>query len=310
MINISLTTLDPANDASKHESSNLSHSLPISKLNADALGDLEQILERNLKKIIRQYASFVNCILRSVLEKNVTPAMLSSYLLNLPAVGDKEKDGQRLTLLSGLRAELEAATTVNTIFNLLSTKYASFLDYDIFESIADEYSIDDTNPKMKYPEYLEAFLKQHKVSEFMKINPLLKDLSNSSKEVTLKLNIESTCSLAKLKDLTKTIANILGISKSALRILDIKDGCVILKLLILTPILDAIFGSNCFTSEQVQQFSSISVLWMECNDFKYEMLSSKEASGMMFSCIGNKYVSSYSILLSSVATRCDKQLFT
>lgn len=259
------------------EKSNEQRCIPISKLTPDVLGDLKQMLENNLKKVLRRYASYVSCILRSVKERNISPETLCSYLLNLPAFGD-DKCSQKLTLLSGLRTELENATTVNKIFNLLSTEYASFLDYDIFEFIIEEYDIDESRPRMKYPEYLEAFINQHKLAEFVEINPLLKDFSDSSKELILKIDMELTCSLARLKDLTKAIASILGIKKSALRLLDVAEGCVVVSLLISAPIADFIFADEKFTSQQGEDFISISVLWLKYNNIKYEFSSGEKAT--------------------------------
>lgn len=199
-------------------------------------------------------------------------------MLNLPAFGGN-KGSQKLTLLSGIRSELEKATAVHKIFNLLSTQYASFLDYDIFEFIIEEYDIDESQPRMKYPEYLEAFINQHKLAEFVEINPLLKDFSDPSKELILKIDIESTCTLARLKDLTKAIASILGLKKSALRLLDVAEGCVVVTLLISAPIADFMFANDMkFTSQQVEDFISISVLWLKYNDIKYEFFSGEKAT--------------------------------
>ena len=232
------------------------------------------MLEINLKKILRRYASYVSCILRSVEELNIIPATLGSFLLNLPALGGK--GSQKLTLLSGLRDQLEKAISVDKIFNILSTEYASFLDYDIFECIIEEYDIDENRPKMKYPEHLKAFINQHKLVEFMEINPLLKDFRDSSKDLVLKIDIESTCTLARLKDLTKTFASIMGLKKSALRILDVEEGCVIVTLLIPAHIASFIFTGEKFTSKQKEEFQSNSVLWLKCNSIKYEFFSGEQ----------------------------------
>ncbi len=230
------------------------------------------MLEINLKQIQRRYASYVSCILNSVKEKDISPETLRSYLLNLPAFGG----GQKLTLLSGLKAELEKANTVNNIFDILSTEYASFLDYSVFEFIIEEYEIDESKPRMQYPEHLKAFINQHKLVEFMEINPFLKDFSDSSKELILKIDIELTCSLTKLQDLTKTVASILGLRKSALRLLDVEEGCVIVRLLILAPIADFIFTGKKFSSQQEEEFCFISVLWLKCNDVKFEFASRRK----------------------------------
>ena len=47
---------------------------------------------------------------------------------------------------------------------------------------------------------------------------MLKKVECSSKKMVLKFDIEMTCKLGKLQDLTKAIANILGLRQSALRV--------------------------------------------------------------------------------------------
>ena len=231
----------------------------------DVLDDLRQQLEDNLKKIVKRYASFVAYILKSVEEKKITPSTLRAYLLNLPAFeGRKNK---KVKLLSGIRAELEKASAISDIFNILSTEYASFLNYDVFACIIEEYDLDEGQDKLKYPEYLEGYIKQHKLSEFMDINPLLKNFSDSSKKLVLKFDIEVTCGLAKMHEITKAVASALGLRKSALRILDVEDGCVVLSFLIPTPVADAIFTpEKKFTPQQVDYFRSLSLLWLKCDD--------------------------------------------
>lgn len=192
-------------------------------------------------------------------------------MLNLPAFeGRKNKDQQKVKLLSGIREELKKANAVSDMFDILSVEYASFLNYDVFACIIEEYDLNEGQERLKYPEYLEAYIKKHTLSEFMEINPMLKDFSDSSKKLVLKFDIEETCSLAKMHEITKAVACALGLRKSALRILDVEEGCVILSLLIPTPVADAIFTSEKkFTPQQVENFRSIQLIWLKCDDYEF-----------------------------------------
>ena len=243
--------------------------------------DLEFILRKNLKEIIVKYASYVDC-LRSILEeKGVSPEALRSYLLSLPAT-NKSCKGQNLTLLSDKEAELQRCDSVTDIFNFLTTKCASFLNYDIFQFILKHYSISDRQEKLQYPEYLKAYIKKHKISEFEKINPLLK-AKNGSKELTLKYDIKKTCTLAKVNELKNFIAEIMDLSPSALEIVDVKDGCVIITFLISASIADALFTPNTvFIPQQEEKLRVASILWLKCNDrtFNFQKQEHKKDEGI------------------------------
>ena len=90
---------------------------------------------------------------------------------------------------------------------------------------------------------------------------------NGSKELILKYDIENTCRLAKIDTLKKFIAKIMDdLNPSALQIVDIEDGCVILTFLIPASVADAIFTpTKVFTQQQEEEFQSASILWLKCN---------------------------------------------
>ena len=231
--------------------------------------DLEQQLELNLKKIKNRYASFVKCVREAIKEKGVTASELCAYLL--PSYyDDDQSERKQSVILSGSREDLEKATTIEQIFIAL-LKCTSFLNYEIYQNMLDDYEIEISTDKLNYAEHLKNYAEMHKVSEFSDINPLLQTFTDKTKKITLKIDVESTCSLAKILDLKKSLSNILGIRKSALGILDIKKGC-----LLVTFVMPASLASNIFTSdkqfsdEEFQQFQSLSILWLECNGFKFD----------------------------------------
>lgn len=233
-------------------------------IDPDVRRDLELILERNLREIISKYASYVDCLRIAIIEKKVSVDDLRSYLLSLSATSQSFK-GPTLTLLSDKETQLQNCGTVTDVFNLLTTRCASFLNYDIFEYIRKRYSILNTQKELEYPHHLEDYIRKHKISEFTKINPLLKT-KNGSKELTLKYDIETTCTLAKIQDLKKSISQVLELSSSALEIVDIEEGCVIVTFLIPISVADALFKpEKVFTPRQEEGLRATSVLWLKCN---------------------------------------------
>ncbi len=210
---------------------------------------------------------------------------LTTYLLKLPALRD-DPDVPQLKLLARVRTQLKQAKIINEVVDLLDETCASLLDYDIFQSIADEYSIDENQTdrnkeKLNYPEHLKAYIEKHKLSEFIKINPELTKLTNDSEEIIcLKFDIDpAKYRLADLVELKSVIADILEIQASTLRLLHIEEGCVAITFLIPSPVAHYIFPQDKkFNTHQVKRFLTISTLWLKCCNllFDFRELSLQE----------------------------------
>ena len=255
---------------------------------SDVRMDLEFILEKNLKQIIAKYASYVDHLRAAIKEKGVSPEDLQTYLLSLSATSKSSK-GPKLTLLSDKETELWKCDSIATIFRFLTTRCASFLNYDIFQFILEHYNIcDDDQEKLRYPEHLKAYIEKHKISEFAGVNPLLKS-KNGSKELVLKFDIETTCSLAKVNELKKLIAEIMDLSPSALEIVDIEDGCVIVTFLIPTSVADVLFTHDTvLTPQQEKELRNASVLWLKCNGYTFNFEKQKHENEGNTGCNHNR----------------------
>ena len=237
--------------------------------------DLKFVLEQNLKAITRKFASYVDCVRTCIEEKGVTPEALSSFLMSLSAFSSSYK-GEKLALMSERKSELKQANTIIDIFDLLITEYSSFLNYDIFQDLLAKYKIkEEDREELKYHEHLKEYIEKHKVSEFVKINPLLKD-KVGFKELTLKYDIKYTSTLAKVVELKKFIAEIMDLNPSALHIVDIEEGCVVVTFLIPASVADAIFTPDTvFTPQQRRELGEASVLWLKCNGLTFDFRKGK-----------------------------------
>ena len=247
----------------------------------DISKDLQFILDVNIDDIITKYASYVDCLCEKIEEKRISPEKLCRYLLSLSAFSENY-DGQQLALMTDNKEELEKCRTINCIFNCLTMKCASFLNCDIFQKIQENYEVGEEQEKLKYRDHLKAYVEKHKISEFMKINPLLKP-KNGSKELTLKYNVKNTCRLARIVDLKFFIAKILKIHPSTLQIIDIEDGCVIVTFLVPGFVADTIFTPDTvFTQQQEDEFQAASILWLRCNNcsFNFEKMKCNVNEGM------------------------------
>lgn len=238
---------------------------------ADIQAALKIKLNQELKRITQLYAIYVKCIRENLQAMGKTPIDLGSDLLNVAAFSHSRQD---LMLLSSHQPELKKADNLNDIFDLLSREYASFLNYDIFEFIVNSYKLDKSQEELQYPEHLQDYIKRHSISEFMKINPLLKEISDTSTELILKINMSTTSRLAKITELKESLANTLHINIATLRLLDIKDGCIEVTFLLPTHIAELLFNEHtCFTEEMEEFQKKWSIHDLKCNNQKLSFIA-------------------------------------
>lgn len=230
-----------------------------------------QQLELNLQAIMTQYASFVSCVCESVIHKGVSVDQLCGYLLNLPAFKHSHKEN---TLLSGISDEILKSDTIYGVFNVLSLKYASYLNYNIFLSILKRFNINKSQEMIEYPKLLQDYINSHTLSNFVEIDSKLEKFTDASKKIVLKFDVELTSRVSEVFNLKKAVANILGLKISALRLLSIEEGCVLVTFLIPVNVADSIFiRDRKSIARKVKKFRALSVLWMKCDDFVFDFRS-------------------------------------
>jgi len=177
----------------------------------DVKENLKFYLIRYHKGIVKQYASYTRCICLAIKEKGLSVSDLKDYLMSLD-VFEPEKCEHF--------SELEKAETIDRIFEIVK-KYASYLNYEIYQCIVDEFGIDNGQDALKYPEHLKAYIEKHTISELAQIMPIqLCQSTDPSKKFTLKLDIEVTSKSAKVINLKVEVA----------RILEVGDQCCLLSL--------------------------------------------------------------------------------
>ena len=234
----------------------------LNSLDPSIYKDLQHQLGVKLRKICLQYSDYVNCIRKSLKGTGITADDFSMDLLTVPAFSHSKR---QMTLLSAHEKQLRTAGDINDIFQILQREYASFLNYKVFEVIAERYKLNKGQEEFRYPKHLENYIKKHNIEEFASINPLKKGTNANSTELVLKLDIELTSQLACLIDLKHFIADILGLNPSVIQLCDIKDGCVVATFLILTPVAELVFNADTvLTEEQVEEFRALGVLWLKC----------------------------------------------
>lgn len=172
-----------------------------------------------------------------------------------------------------LKAKLTEAETVNEICDFINDHFASFLDCDIFEHILMEFGGEEGQKEWeRYSAHLTKYTEEHKIEEFIKINPeLLVQRSKFMDAVILKIDMDSCNRLNRVCDIKRKFADILDISSSTLVLLDIQDGCVLLKFLVPICAASTTFTRS-FTIKQVKELKELSIQWIVYGDHYMDLI--------------------------------------
>ena len=246
--------------------------------------DLEYILDEYHKEIVARYASYVLRI-RNWFEEKKSVDTLRSYLLSLDAFQSGSNLNAHCKLLSGIKDELEKATTICQIFDVVNN-CTSFINYELYECMVNDHHIcTDQRPEaLRYPEHLKAYFEKHRITEIIKISPKFSPnlekyiYADKLKKLILKLDVDKTSKLAKVIEIKKDIAKIFKILPSAIQLYTIDDGCVVVTFYLPTLIANLVFPEcgRTLSPEETEKFRSISVLWLECNSNRYSFNEGKK----------------------------------
>lgn len=195
-------------------------------------------------------------------------------------------DKRRLQLLEDIKEDLQNAENIDEIFCSLSVKY-SFLNFEVFDKILERYGSEEDRKKFNYSSCLKAYLECHKVKEFIKLHPLLinsklQKLCDNTKKVVFKLDIKTSETMNTVKEITKSVARILGLQASMVQIEGVRRGCVLVTAVLPASIADALFTTDTvFSSEQKHAFRSASVLWLKCNGYTFDFREGQKKNNML-----------------------------
>ena len=230
--------------------------------------DLDHQLKHERDKIITFYAFYTSSICESVVSKKIPVEKILHFLTKLPGCAQ---------LFDSLPEEPDMYAVFKQI-----DKIASYLHYEIYQSILNKYftTSEKDSDDLKYSEYLKAYIERLDIKHFLKINSELVNLSDT-KELCIKIDMDETTKITRIKDLESRIATILGegLRPSDLILIDVKEGCLILTFLIPATAADAIFARK-FTTDQIERFRSISILWLKCEEYEIECIKSDDITSL------------------------------
>lgn len=237
--------------------------------------DLRQQLQRTVRELVTQYASFVSRVCSSLIDNHISAEIVSSFLLSLPAFKSDEQGRQRgLVLLSGIRDQLENAVTIYQVIDTLSVEHASYLNCEIYQSIVGEFGTKKDHDKMnRYFLHLQDYIDRHKLLEYLELHPSRKGTDPSNK-LFLRLNFDMNMRISHLLEWRTLFAAVLGLWGTTLRMYGVNEGpdceSVVVIFLIPTIIAEEVFTDLRLTAQQISEFRTLSVLWMRYCDFVYD----------------------------------------
>lgn len=220
---------------------------------------LRMDLEFSRDKVITHYASYRSRICSLVIRKGVSVSEFVYFLRGLP---DFVENGHKLD-------SLPTEAGMYDVFRIIDDDFASYLHYEMFQCILDEYGTDlerNSDKLSKYPEHLRVYIHQLDIKHFLMMNPKLPILSCSEK-IFLKIDLDLTTKITRIKELTTRLTTILGLGlrPSELKLIDAKIGCLILVFCIPAVKADAI-ADKTTTAAQIEGLRGLSVHWLKCGD--------------------------------------------
>ena len=219
----------------------------VSGLDPKVRMDLQYQLEEHRDKITTQFAAYVSKIYGRIKANQIDLNEIIHFLKNK------------------LDSDLEGANSLDDIFGLLWKRNQTsfnFLNYRIYESLRDTFIPEERDKAFNLPDYLKDYANKHRLSEFLEINPKLKEIINTSNNILqIKFNTQESDKLINVLELQQSLAPLLEVKPSALQILNIEQGCVIVTFLIPPRVAEVAFQHvREFTPEQL---SRLSVKWIK-----------------------------------------------
>ena len=172
---------------------------------------------------------------------------------------------------NGTKKMVREAKTVRQIIEILSNECASYLHFDIFQLILAKYCTSIDHEDLNYSQNFIAYVDKLKVSEFVEINPQLKNFTDegsmgTGNSITFKVNSDAMAGkFVNILDLQTTIASTVSVWPSQIKILSIQEcfATVTFHIPLDMPDVEKF-------KEHAEKFLSLSVQFLECKKYKHD----------------------------------------
>lgn len=213
--------------------------------------DLEHQLRLNCKAIKKKYVSFVSCLCDCLEEKKVEVKRICTVISS--SIESKDH--------LGIKVKLREADTIRGIIDIVGDECASYIHYDIFQTLLEKFCGDIDHEDLKYSEHLQTYINTLKLSELMKTIPELLNVE-TSKKLCIKVDTALCSKFTTIVKLQSFIAEVLEVMPAKLQLLKVEEGCVTVTFLV--PACITVAGK--FTKKRMENLRFFSILWLKCDD--------------------------------------------
>lgn len=165
--------------------------------------------------------------------------------------------------------ELIKVECLERIFNTVVDQACSWFDYEIIKDMIDYFG--DHSDKSRLEKYEEEFKKyaRERLPKGKKHIEVSNGARKGCKQLVIKIDKEwEDINFSDLEKLCGSFASILGIRRRDLYLADIREGCIMLTLMIPEEIAAVVFPTKrCLTPSQIQSFKDRGVISLKCGKF-------------------------------------------
>ena len=198
----------------------------------------KESVKQQVKKLEERFSDLVNCAYKALLVRKVDDdvRLFRSIFLSL----DVSRKHEHRVFVRDHFMKMDKETTFDDLW-LRLTDYCNFMNFDLLEHVVRRFAIEDLKQKMEsYEHDLQSFRKATRLCDFIDCWPVRGEPSLGTqldlREFVAKMKHDwDSCTLEDLEGLKGVIAHKFFLPEFALRLREIKEGCITTTWLIPVP---------------------------------------------------------------------------
>ena len=217
--------------------------------------DYTDKFEKETRKMQVQFAELVSDTCDSLKNRNVATADLILFLQHASPLALKPKIN-----------EMTKATSLAQVLTIFTGQTCSWVDYEMMGVLINRFG--DECDKKRLEQYEANFKKfiEHRLPSGNKHIEVGSGARQGGKKLVIKIDKEwSDVTFNNLNKTRGNIASILGARRSDLYLADIREGCILITLIITEELAGKLFPSrSCLTSSQMKSLRDEGVILLRC----------------------------------------------
>ena len=189
----------------------------------------KESVKQQVKKLEERFCDLIDCTYKALLERKVDDdvRLFRSIFLSL----DVSRKHEHREFVHDHLMKVDKETTFDDLW-LRLTDYCNFMNFDLLEHVVRRFAIEDLKQKMEsYEHDLQSFRKATRLCDFIDCWPVRGEPSLGTqldlKEFVAKMKHDwDSCTLEDLEELRGVITHKFFLPEFALRLREIKEGCI------------------------------------------------------------------------------------